>query len=256
MQAIETRRFVLSNRMPALSGTRALRPIKQLLRAILLVVAVGALAACATRGGKIPYDVKDFGPPDRQSSEEAGYEVPLGPLDVLKVSVFLVPDLSGEYQVDLQGNLDLPLVGPVSVRDQSTETFAASLERLYGQRYLQNPDITVRLLTTSNRNITVEGGVNNPGIFSLTSRTTLLGAVALANGVNVNDGNPKRVVIFRKVDGRTMAAAFDLTSIRHGEMENPVVYPGDTIVVDSTALRSLYRDLLQTIPLLTIFTRI
>lgn len=242
--------------MPALSGTRALRHIESLLRAILLVIAVGALAACATRGGKIPYDVKDFAPPDRVTSEEAGYDVPLGPLDVVKVSVFQVPDLSGEYQVDSHGNLDMPLVGAVSVRDKSPEVFAATLEQLYAQRFLNNPDITVRLMTSSNRNITVEGGVKNPGIFSLTSRTTLLGAVALANGVDANDGNAKRVAIFRKVDGRTVAAAFDLVSIRHGDMENPVVYPGDVVVVDGVGLRSVYRDLLQSIPVLAIFLRL
>ena len=36
-------------------------------------------------------------------------------------------------------------------------------------------------------------------------------------------------------------------------MADPIVYPGDTIVVDSSSLRSLYRDLIQAIPLIAIF---
>ena len=242
--------------MPALSGTRALRHLKATIRAILLVAALGTLAACATRGGKVPYDVQDFGVPDRISSEEAGYDVPLGPLDVVRLSVFQVPDLSGEYQVDARGKLDLPLVGAIDIRDKSSDQLATALEQLYGQRYLNNPDITVRLITSSNRNITIEGGVMDPGIFSLTSRTTLLGAIATANGINPQEGNPKRVVIFRKLDGKTMAAAFDLTSIRRGEMENPVVYPGDTIFVESSSLRGIYRELIQAIPLIAIFSQL
>jgi polysaccharide export outer membrane protein len=224
-----------------------------LTRAILLIAAAASLASCVTRGGNIPYDPANFGVPDRAMSEEATYEVPLGPLDIVRVSVFQVPELTGEYQIDVHGKLDMPLVGSVSARDQSPEQFASSLERAYGQRYLNNPDITVRLITTSNRNITVEGGVISPGIFALTSRTTLLGAIAMARGVHPTDGNYKRVVVFRKIGGKTAAAAFDLSSIRHGEMADPVIYPGDTVVVDSASLKNTYRDLLNSIPLLAIF---
>lgn len=63
-------------------------------------------------------------------------------------------------------------------------------------------------------------------------------------------------MIFRKSDGKTMAAAFDLISIRRGEMEDPVIYPGDTVVVDSSTLRPLYRDLLMSMPLISLFTRL
>jgi polysaccharide biosynthesis/export protein len=39
-------------------------------------------------------------------------------------------------------------------------------------------------------------------------------------------------------------------------MNDPDIYPGDTVVVDSSLTRPIYRDLLQTLPLLTIFTRL
>jgi polysaccharide export outer membrane protein len=214
------------------------------------------LASCAGRGGSIPYDGVALTPPDKPSSTEEVYDIPLGPLDLLQIKVFRVPELSGDFQVDAMGHVNLPLIGTVSTRDLRTDAFAASLERLYSERYLQNPDITVRVLSTSRTSVTVEGGVREPGIYPLTSKTTLVGAIAMSRGIDTLIGNPKRVAIFRKIDGKTAAAAFDLIAIRHGKMDDPTIYPGDTIVVDSDQLRQTYRELLQVIPIFAIFQQI
>lgn len=225
-------------------------------RLVLVLALALVLAGCNSRGGAIPYDPAGFGAPDRAELGTEAYDVPLGPLDVIRVAVFRVPDLSADYQVDAFGNLDLPLVGKFSVRDQSPDQLATLLEQKYGAKYLQDPEITVRVVNTNRTSVTVEGGVNVPGIYALPGRTSLLGAIALARGVNVNEANPKRVAIFRKRDGKTQAAAFDVIAIRRGEMADPIVYPGDTIVVDSSSLRSLYRDLIQAVPLIAVFSNL
>lgn len=218
--------------------------------ALLMVV---GLSGCASRGGNIPYAPADFAAPDKRAPEDVAYDLPVGPLDMVKVDVFRVPELSGDYQVDAKGMLTMPLIGAVSVREMSPTALAQNLAQRYGQRYLNNPQITVRVTNSVNNNVTVEGGVNMPGLYPLATKTTLVGAIALARGVNSTDANPRRVIVFRKNDGKTMAAAFDLVSIRRGEMEDPIIYPGDTVVVDSSSMRAIYRDLLQAIPLVTIF---
>lgn len=225
-------------------------------RAVFVLVLVGCLAACAKRGGTIPYAPADFGPPAIVQSDELAYDLPLGPLDMLRINVFRVPELTGDYQVDAQGVLDLPLIGNLNVREFTPQQLGAELERRYSAEYLKNPEITVRVTATNNNSITVEGGVNNAGIFPLPGKTTLVGAVALARGISVNDANPRRVVIFRKNNGKTLAAAFDLVSIRRGEMEDPMVFPGDTVVVDSSTIRPIYRDLMAAMPLATLFTQL
>lgn len=244
----------MSDRAPGGPGSARLQYPGLLLRWLQLGMVAIALSGCSMRGGDIPYDVSGFGPPDRTMMDDAAYDMPLGPLDVLKINVFRVADLSGEYQVDASGNVDLPLIGSVSVSDKNPDQFAAVLEQRYSERHLNNPDISVRVMSSSNATLTVEGGVQNPGVFPLRSRTTLLGAIAMAQGVRIDQANQKRVVIFRKREGKTMAAAFDLVAIRHGEMENPVVYPGDTVVVDHSELRQLYRDLIQSVSAVAVFT--
>jgi polysaccharide biosynthesis/export protein len=251
------RRHELHKRAGRISGFKTTDRALRFARAMLLVGLLGALAACNSRGGSIPYAPAGFGTPDRdlQAAVEA-YDLPLGPMDVVKISVFRVPELSGDYQVDARGQLDMPLIGSINARAYRPEEFANQLEQLYGARYLASPDITVRVIATNQTAVTIEGGVNSPGIYPLPGRTTLLGAIALARGINANDGNPKRIAIFRKRGGQTVAAAFDLVAIRHGEMEDPMIYPGDTIVVDFSQLRSIYRDLLQTLPILALFNNI
>jgi polysaccharide biosynthesis/export protein len=225
-------------------------------RAVPVAAALLLLTACASRGGDIPYNVRDFGAPDPRSWDQSDYHPHLGPMDVVRINVFRVPDLSAEYQVDHAGFVDLPLVGRVTVRGQNTAQFAQTLERLYGERYLNNPEITVRLVSTTSNNIIVDGGVKEAGVFTLAGPTTLLGAVATAGGVDPADGNPRRVAIFRKRGGQTVAAAFDLIDIRRGKMVDPPVYPGDTVIVDSSTVKPVFRDLLQALPVVAIFSNL
>lgn len=226
------------------------------LRYALLGMFALSLAACSNRGGSIPYAPSDFGPPDKAEAADVAYDLPLGPLDVLKVSFFRVPELSGEYQVNGKGVLDMPLVGEISVRDKTPQQFAEELEQRYSVKYLNNPEVTIRLVSGPNNSITLEGGVVAPGIYNLQGRTSLVGAIALARGIAIQDANPRRVAIFRKREGKTMAAAFDLISIRRGEMEDPAVYPGDVVVVDSSQVRPIYRDLMMSLPIVSLFANL
>jgi len=226
----------------------------RLLRIALLGLCTAlALSGCVKRGGNVPYAPADFGPPDIAQAADVAYDMPLGPLDLLTVKVFRVPELSGDYQVDAKGMLDMPLLGPVSVRDKTPQAFSKELERLYAEKYLRDPQISIRVLATNNNSVTLEGGVQAPGIYQLPGRTNLLGAIALGRGIASQDANPKRVVVFRKREGKTMAAAFDLIAIRRGEMDNPDIYPGDVVVVDSSQVRPIYRDLIMSLPIVSIF---
>ena len=221
----------------------------------LVIVSIAAilLTACAgTRGGPIPYDVQNFHAPDapRVAAVETGYKI--APLDTLRVRVFQVADLSGEYQVDLAGNLALPLIGNVRAVGLTVEELQQRLVQSYGVRYLRHPDITVGISASSQQGVTVDGAVIHPGEIPFQSNLTLQRVVALAGGTNENS-NPRRVAIFRQIDGQRMAAAFDLTMIRQGRAEDPQVYRGDIVVVDGSRVRSAWRDILQALPILAIF---
>ena len=212
------------------------------------------LAACAsTRGGNIPYDVADFGAPDPVSTMTLSEDYKIAPLDTLSVKVFQVPDLSGDYQVDLMGNIAMPLIGNVKAVNLTTTELQGTLEQKLSVNYLKNPDVTVGISKSAGSNITVDGSVNNPGVFPVMGKLTLVQAIAMARGPD-DTANEKRIAVFRTIDGQRMAAAFDLDAIRKGKEKDPTIYRGDIIIVDGSSSKKAYRDVLRSSQLLTTFT--
>jgi polysaccharide biosynthesis/export protein len=210
------------------------------------------LTGCAdTRGGTIPYNVS-LAAPDAPTVSALPADYKIAPMDTLTVKVFRVQDLSGDYQVDLLGNIAMPLVGDVPAAGRTPEQLSELLRQKLGAKYLQNPDISVAIKSSAGRNVTVDGAVTRAGAYPVLSQLTLIQAVALAGGTT-DDANAHRVAIFRTIDGKRQAASFDLTSIRHGQMPDPPVYAGDIVVVDGSSIKAAEKQIFQSFPFLSIF---
>jgi polysaccharide export outer membrane protein len=211
------------------------------------------LAGCSgSRGGAIPYNVSNFGVPDGPKVSAIDDTYKLAPLDTVTVAVFQVADISRDYSVDQSGRITMPLIGRVDAVGLSTTELGGLIERRLGEKYLRNPNVTVSLKESGSRVVTVDGSVRQPGIFPAVGSLTLVQVVALARGTD-EFANPKRVAIFRTIEGKRMAAAFDLTRIRRGTEPDPQIYPGDTVVVDGSALKKAQRDVMQALPLTSLF---
>jgi polysaccharide export outer membrane protein len=222
------------------------------LLAILCIVGILLLSACAdTRGGSIPYD-KALAAPDEQKFQTLENNYKIAPMDKLAVKVFKMDDLSGDYDVDLAGNISLPLIGQVKAANLTTAELDQQLTQKLGEKYLEHPDVSVAIKASTAHVVTVDGAVKDGGQFPVGGPITLIQAVAMAKGTT-EDSNPRRVAVFRTIGGQRQAAAFDLTSIRRGEMADPQIYPGDIIVVDGSSVKATEKQIFQSIPLLAIF---
>lgn len=219
----------------------------------LVALLCATLAGCAaTRGGNIPYNVADFRPPDPVTAPALDADYRIAALDKLTIRVFRFDDLSGDYPVDLTGTISMPLIGSVRVLNMSTDELKAELTKRLGAKYIQNPDVSVGIKESAGSVVTVEGSVRQPGLYPVLGPMTLLQAVATARGYDEN-ANPRRVAIFRTIDGKRMAAAFDLVAIRRGTMDDPRVYRGDIVVVDGSTTKSAFKNILQTLPIVALF---
>lgn len=213
-----------------------------------------ALSGCAMRGGSIPYSPAGFTAPDPVAPATVAADYKLSPGDVVNVHVYELDTLSGDQTVDTAGQLNMPLIGQVAADGLTTQQLSDRLASLLGAKYLQSPHVTVALKSAVQRTLTVDGAVQKPGVYAIGSDSTLIQAIALASGTST-DANPKRVVIFRQINGQREAASFDLTTIRKGTDQDPRVYPRDTIVVDGSNISSGYRTLLKSLPLAAFFLR-
>ncbi len=211
------------------------------------------LAGCAdSRGGPIAYNVAGFGAPDAPKVLALEENYRIAPLDTVTVKVFKMADLSGDYEVDLTGKISMPLIGEINAVELTTAQLDQSLTAKLGEKYLENPDVSIGIKSSTRRNVTVDGSVAKPGAFGINGPTTLMQAVAAAGGTTEN-ANARRVAIFRTIGGQRQAAAFDLTSIRRGQEPDPPVYAGDIVVVDGSATKAAQRQLLNSLPILSIF---
>lgn len=227
------------------------------LRALWLVIAVPLLvsvSACGAggRGGPIPYDVKSFGVPDAPVVAGVAEDYKISPLDTLSIEVFKAADLSKDYQVDLTGNIFVPLIGEMKAAGLTPRQLQAGLVQRLGRDLYESPQVSVGVKSSSARNVTVDGAVGQPGMYAVNGAVTLLQVIAMAKGPS-ETANPRRIAVFRQLQGQRMAAAFDLTDIRRGAAEDPQIYAGDIIVVDGSSIKATQKEILQALPLLSIF---
>jgi polysaccharide export outer membrane protein len=223
------------------------------LLALFSLFAVVVLAGCAdTRGGSIPYD-RPLAAPDTPHFTTLGSDYKIAPMDKLGIKVFKMEDLSGDYDVDLAGNISMPLIGEVKAANLTTAQLNDELTQKLGAKYLEHPDVSVAIKSSTAHVVTVDGAVKDGGSFPVAGQVSLIQAIAMAKGTS-EDANPRRVAVFRTVGGQRQAAAFDLTAIRRGESPDPQIYPGDIIVVDGSSVKARQKTLLQSIPLLAIFS--
>lgn len=176
----------------------------------------------------------------------------LGNQDVVEITVFQVPEMSQTVRVS-DNVVVLPLIGKVRAAGRTVPELQADIARRATQ-YLQSPQVSVNIKEFNSQQITVEGSVNKPGVFPVSSRTTLLQSIALAEGLETI-ADPGNVVVFRNVNGVRQAARFDVAEIRSGKASDPTLQSGDVVVVPKNGIRSALQDVLQALPIGRTFMR-
>lgn len=116
---------------------------------------------------------------DQPQDVAAGYK--LGPGDQLRVTVFRHEDLSGEFQLDGEGDFALPLVGEVKGTGRTVRDLENDIESSFKEGgYLVNPQVSLEVLNY--RPFYILGEVNQPGSYPYVNGMTVINAVALAGG--------------------------------------------------------------------------
>ena len=180
----------------------------------------------------------------------------LRPSDVISVSVFREEGLTlGSVPVSASGEISFPLVGPLQVEGLTAPQLETRLEELLNARFLRNPDVTVNILEYTSHRVTVEGSVTNPGLFTFIPGTRLSGGIALANGVT-RVGDERNVAVFRDTPEGVAVAKFDYREVQDGTALDPVLQPGDRIVVGLDSLAQMWEDAIRLLPTFGYFYRI
>lgn len=187
------------------------------------------------------------------ASLEQGSVYRIGPSDKLAVRVLQVPELSfDEIFVDAGGFLQMPLVGPIRASGLTANELAAELAAKLGSSFMWNPQVMVTVVEAAAQKVTVDGAVTRPGVYEMQGRTTLLQAVAMAEGAT-RTAALDSVAVFRRLGDDSAVAVFDLEAIRSGQAIDPVILGDDVVVVDTSRLSARLQDAIQAAPALATF---
>ncbi|WEK44378.1 MAG: polysaccharide export protein [Candidatus Sphingomonas colombiensis] len=194
-------------------------------------------------------DIEALPAPDRNDLTAPDRRSLIGPLDTIQVDVFNVPELSRELQVDASGKIAMPLVGTIDARGKTSAELATAIEGALQERYVRNPKVTVNIKSSVSQVVTIDGQVVEPGLYPVTNQMTLIRAIASAKGFS-EFARQEDVVILRTVNGRKMAALYNVAAIRRGAYDDPPIYANDIVVVGDSPQRRMFRDFVSLSPLL------
>ena len=130
----------------------------------------------------------------------------LGVADKVRIIVFDEPTLSGEFTVNANGALSLPLVGDVPARGLTPTQLARQIRETLKGGYLLNPQVSIDVLTF--RPFYILGEVNKPGEYPYSSGLTVDAAVAMAEGYTYRAQKKKLLI---RHAGEEQAQKMELT---------------------------------------------
>ena len=164
--------------------------------------------------------------PRAQQVPELGANLPaqaVGPNDLLAVAVYDAPELSRTIRVGADGFIRIPMLRQ---RVKASGLYPADLEAaiakaLSQEQILVDPFVTVTIAEYHSRPISVSGAVKLPLVFQADGPTTLLEAIARAQGLREDAGREilvsrsqpgedgKPLVLTRRVSVRALFDATD-----------------------------------------------
>ena len=150
----------------------------------------------------------------------SGHEYRLGPGDTLRIITYGEDPLTGEFRVNDQGAIALPLAGTIRAAGRTPheleDAVAAALKK---GDMLRKPSVSVEVATY--RPIYVLGEVNKPGQYPYQPGMTVVSAAAVAGGFTYRAVEDYASVV-RMVDG---------DSVEGKASRRALVQPGDVITV-------------------------
>jgi polysaccharide export outer membrane protein len=134
------------------------------------------------------------------------------------------------YRVDSRGEIDLPVIGPVSVSGRTLEQIRDTVHaRVKATGYLKDLNVQVRFLSFK---VTILGEVNSPGTYTIPSqKINVLEALGMAKDVTMFSRRDN-ILVVREEEGKRMYGRVNLKS---KELFNSPFYylkPNDVLYVE------------------------
>ena len=205
----------------------------------LLVLFAASLASAQTTPA--PAGQAPAAPPAEASANRPSDYV-VGPQDVLKVTVYDEPTMSGTYRVDTDGSFQYPMLGRVAAAGMRVRDIEQTLKTKLEDGFIRRAQVTVDVDQFRSRSVFIVGEVRSPGKYPMTGQMSLIEALAAAG--STTPAASSEVLILRSRDAltaqpltpeqvdQTNVTRISLADLQLGRLsENVNLKEGDTIFV-------------------------
>jgi polysaccharide biosynthesis/export protein len=210
--------------------------------AIGMLIAAASLPATAAQQSPPPRDAAVPASPvgeeiDAEWTRWTNGRYRITPGDVLEVTFPFVPELNQTVMVQPDGYISLKDTRDVRAQGRTVAQLKEDVLAAYSA-FVREPVFTIALKEFEKPYFLANGEVQKPGRYELRGATTLTQAVAIAGGFT-RGAHTAKVVLYRRFGENGLEAR----QINVGRMyakrdlsEDPLLRPGDTIVVPRSAL--------------------
>ena len=160
----------------------------------------------------------------------------IGPGDILDISVYDNDDLKTTVRVGANGDIVIPLLGPVQVKDLTIQQVSHKITQLLADGYLVNPQVNVFVKEFRSKKVVMLGRIRKPGLIELSGPISLLELISKSGGLESDVGDTATVK--RVVDGKDKIILINLVSLIEGGdlSQNVPIHDGDTVVISKSGM--------------------
>lgn len=132
------------------------------------------------------------------------------------------------FLVDINGNIQFPILGDILVKGKTTLEIKKYLEELLS-KFLESPKVSIRFV---NFKVTLMGDVNKPGVYSFQNeRVSLFEALASAGDLTIF-GNRRQVKVIRENGAENQVTTLDLRDVDILKTKVMYLHPNDIVYVE------------------------
>jgi polysaccharide export outer membrane protein len=190
------------------------------------------LSVVATLDGQVRPEAAS--PTAAEQQAAAGIATPadyvIGPNDVLIITYWKEPEMTGDQVVRPDGMITLPLLNDVPAMGLRPEQLRDNLLKI--STMIKDPRITVGVRTINSRKVYISGAVGKPGPYDLLVPMRVNQLIALAGGVS-EFADEKNISIIRIEGLKQEYFKYNNKEVREGKRleQNIFLKPGDTVTV-------------------------
>src|SRR5262245_1608178 len=140
---------------------------------------------------------------EKVSPTEGDGDLPVGPGDLIEISVFEVEELSKlRVRIPARGVISVPLIGHIQAAGRTATELEDEVRTRLQQQFMHNPQVAVFVHEHNSQRVSVMGAVRHGGIVTLNRQIRLADALATAEGLA--DDADHIVYVIRRVPPGTL----------------------------------------------------